>query len=440
MTRRNLQITCLAGWAVLAVLAWGQTARAHPLIPGQAPSSPVLLRGASVHPVSSPSLAKADLLLHQGKIVQVAETIEPPQGAQVIDVGGKHIYPGLIESFSNIGLVEIDAVRATRDEREAGDLNPNAKAWVAINPDSELIPVARSNGVLLALAAPVGGLIAGQSAVVQLDGWTFEEMTLRPAAALHVEWPRMSAARRDEESREAAGESRDRALRRLREAIADAQAYLATRKADPSRPVDARWEAMAPALSGQQPLIVAAEELPQIQAAVALAQEHRLNLIIYGGYDAELCAPLLKSQDVAVIVAGTHRLPLRRADAYDAAFTLPERLRAAGVRYCISGAGRFGASNLRNLPYHAATAAAFGLSREEALKAITLYPAQILGVADRVGSLEAGKDATLIVTSGDPLETATQVEQAFIQGRPVDLNDRHKMLWRKYQQKYGFGP
>jgi imidazolonepropionase-like amidohydrolase len=183
-------------------------------------------------------------------------------------------------------------------------------------------------------------------------------------------------------------------------------------------------------------MIVTADDVQQIQAAVAFAQQHRLKLILYGGYDAELCASLLKEQQIPVIIGGVHRLPRRRSDAYDAAYTLPERLRAAGVKFCISGAGAVNASNARHLPYHAATAAAYGLPADEALKAITLYPAEILGVGDKVGSLEPGKDATLIITDGDPLETPTQIEQAYIQGRPVDLSDRHKTLWRKYQKKY----
>jgi imidazolonepropionase-like amidohydrolase len=196
---------------------------------------------------------------------------------------------------------------------------------------------------------------------------------------------------------------------------------------------------MLPVLERRQPLLVTANEMRQIQSAVAFAVEQNVRLILHGGYDAADCAALLKQHDVPVIVAGTYRLPLRDSDPYDSAYTLPERLRTAGVRFCIASDGGFGASGVRNLPYHAATASAFGLSTSEAIKAITLYPAQILGVADRVGSLEAGKDATLFVSSGDPLDTVNQVETVFIQGRRVDLNDRHKRLWKKYEEKYRRG-
>ena len=193
---------------------------------------------------------------------------------------------------------------------------------------------------------------------------------------------------------------------------------------------------MQDVLARKLPLIVRADHVLQIQAAVAFAAHERVKLIVLGGYDAPLCAELLKQFDVPVIVAGVYRLPLRPGDAYDAAYTLPERLRQAGVKYCISCTDRHGGASVRNLAYHAATASAYGLPADEALKAITLYPAQILAVNKRVGSLEVGKDATLIVTDGDPLETPTQVEAAFIQGRKVDLNDRHKRLWHKYEEKY----
>jgi len=193
---------------------------------------------------------------------------------------------------------------------------------------------------------------------------------------------------------------------------------------------------MIPVLQGRQPIIVAANSLSQIQAAVAFAARQKVRLVIFGGYDAPACSALLKQHDVPVIVGSVYRLPRRRGDDYDAAFTLPARLHQAGVPFCIASNGRFGASNVRNLPYHAATAVAFGLPADEAIKAITLSPARILGVEDRVGSIATGRDATLIVTSGDPLETTTHVERAFVQGRQVDLSNKHTRLWQKYRTKY----
>jgi hypothetical protein len=331
-------------------------------------------------------------------------------------------------------LIEINSIRATIDAQEIGQLNPNVKAVVAVNPDSEIIPVTRSNGVLLSLTAPFGGLLSGRSAVIQHDGWTWEDMTLKGDVALHIQWPQGGGGRRGAGATEAA--PTERGVETIRQALADARAYLAARKADPNFPHDARWESLADVLSGKMPVIAHADEIRQINAAVAFAEREKLKLIIAGGYDAPLCAALLKKHEIPVIVGGTYRLPRRRSDGYDTAYAVPAELEKAGIRFCISGRARFGANQTRNLPYHAAAAVAFGLSAEEALKAITLYPAQILGVADRVGSLENGKDATLFVSDGDPLDTPTQVTAAWIRGRKVDLNDKHKTLFHKYEAKY----
>lgn len=412
---------------------------AAPEIPGEPIDGPVAIVGATVHPVEGATIENGVLLFRNGRIVALGDQVQIPDDALRVEAAGQHIYPGLMDAFTDLGLVEINAVRASVDHSEAGELNPNVRAWVAVNPDSELIPVTRSNGVLLALTAPGGGLISGQSAVVQLDGWTWEDLTVRPAVGMHVNWPNMSPVIdwEVEESAKAQMESRDKALRRLREALDDARAYQQARSADAARhPVDARWESLLPVLRGELPLIVTAEDSQQIQAAVAFVEQYQLKMILHGGYDAPHCAELLKKHDIPVIVGGVYRLPRRRSEPYDTPFTVPARLQAAGIRYCLSGSGRFGASNVRNLPYHAAMASAFGLSADEALKSITLYPARILGVAERVGSLAKGKDATFIITNGDPLVTETQVLAAYIQGRAVDLNNRHKRLWKKYEEKY----
>lgn len=397
----------------------GQVARANPEIPGAPQAKPVALTNATIHPVSGPAIEGGTLVFDGGKIAAIGKDIKPPENAEAIDLAGKHVYPALFDAMTDLGLVEINSIRATIDNHETGPLNPNVRAIVAVNPDSEIIPVTRSNGVLLALTAPGESLVAGRSAVIQLDGWTWEEMALKADVALHIDWPRGSEG-----------------VEPLRQMLKDARAYAAARQADPQFPHDARWESVQDVLAGKLPVIAHADDVRQITAAVAFADEEKLKLIIAGGYDAPKCAALLKKHDIPVIVGGTYRLPRRRADGYDVAYALPAELQSAGIRYCISSSGRFGASNVRNLPYHAAAAVGFGLPDDEALKAITLYPAQILGVADRVGSLEVGKDATLFIADGDPLDTPTQVEVAWIQGRKVELNDRHKRLFRKYEEKY----
>jgi imidazolonepropionase-like amidohydrolase len=436
-------ITFVKTTSVLSMLSVSlflpRAATASPEVPGEASKQPVAVVGATIHTVSGKTIENGTLLFRNGRIVAVGDNVKVPEQAITIEATEKHVYPGLFDAYTDTGLVEINAVRATRDQSETGEINPNVKSWVAVNPDSEIIPVTRSNGVLLALTAPGGGLISGKSAVIQLDGWTYEDLTVKPNVGMHVNWPNMSPVIEwdSDKSAKEQMEARDKALQQLRQAFDDARAYRKARQAEGStHALDARWEAMLPVLNGDLPLIVDADDIQQIQAAVAFAEQQKVKLIIYGGYDAPLCVELLKKHDVPVIVGGVYRLPRRRSEHYDTPFTVPARLHEAGIKFCISGSGRFGASNVRNLPYHAATASAFGLPQEEALKAITLYPAQILGVANRVGSLEKGKTATFFIADGDPLETATQVEAAYIQGRKVDLNDRHKRLWKKYEEKY----
>lgn len=411
-------------------------------IPGKPQSTPILLVNADLYPVASDPIKSGKLLFENGRITALGQSVDAPANATIIDCSGKRIYPGLFASGNDLGLAEIRSVAGSMDTRETGDINPNARAEVAVNPDSELIPVARANGVLLNLTIPAGTLLAGSSAVLQLDGWTWEDLTLRAPVAIHVTWPRMStrAPAAGRGGRGGQGDEqtprRETQLKALDQAFADARAYLAAKKS-PTQPAhDARWESMIPLLEGKVPLVVAADEAAQIQAAVAFAVREEVKLILFGGYDAPLCAGLLKKHDVPVVVNGVQRLPLRPDAPYDEPFTLADRLRKLGLRYCITGAHRFGGSDVRNLPHHAATAAAHGLPVDEALKSITLYPAQIFGVADRVGALAPGKDATLIITTGDILETRTRVEQAFIRGRPVDLTSKHTQLYHKYRQKY----
>ncbi len=422
---------------ILFVLATANVSFAGPEIPGAPQRRPVALVNATIHPVEGDVIENGVMLFEKGKIVGLGRNLKVPDGTQVMDLKGKHVYPSMIESLSNIGLVEINAVRATRDFEETGDVNPNVRANRAFNPDSELIPVTRSNGVLISVSAPTGHLISGQSAVMQLDGWTFEDMTVKSPAAMHIRWPAMSPTvdwHTDETPAEQIKE-RNEQLEKLQQVFDDARLYQQARRAGEKQPVDLRLKAMLPVINGETPVMVTANDIRQIQAAVAFAAREKIKLIIYGGYDAMHCAELLKKTKTPVVIGGVYRTPRRRGEAYDSPYTLAARLQKAGVTFCISGAGRFGASNARNLPYHASMAAAHGLPREEALRAITLYPAQILGIANRVGSLSPGKDATFFVSSGDPLETDTQVEMAFVQGRQVDLSDRHKRLYQKYRER-----
>lgn len=436
---RHLSLRC--GFMAALCLCFALCpAAASPEIPGAAQEHPIALVGGVIHTVSGPIIDNGVLVFDGGKIIAVGRDVPLAANVERIDVAGQHVYPGLIDAFTELGLTEIPMVRATNDGAESGRINPNARAQVVLNPDSELIPVARSTGVLCVLSAPDGELISGASALIQLDGWTWEEMTIKPVAGIHVRWSKMVPVnhwRQKKPSEQV--QARDRELQELRQAFESARNYAmackacADGKGTPPE-FDARWQALVPVLEGKLPLVIEADEIQQIQAALAFADRQHVKAILVGGYDAAECADLLKRLEVPVVIAGVHRLPRRHDDAYDAPFTLPARLRELGIQYCIAGADR--PSMVRNLPYQAGTAAAYGLPPEEALRAITLYPAQIFGVADRLGSLDAGKDATLFVSTGDALETPSKVTLAFIGGRRIDLNNRHQRLWEKYKEKY----
>lgn len=413
-------------------------------IPAPPQQTPIALVGGTIFPIKGEPIENGTLLFDKGKIVAIGTTVEIPDNCRVISVKGLRVYPALIAANTVIGLVEIPAVRATRDFAEVGDIKPNVRAETAINPDSEIIPVTRANGIGLALSVPQRGLISGTSALIMLDGWTWEQMTLKTPVALHVRWPRMTIQRGPRVKQSPAEQQKaiDERIQKIRQAFADARAYWKAKQAEKERGVpyhdtDMRWEAMIPVLKGDVPVFVHANTVKEMKAAIAWAEEEGIRLVIVGGYDAWRITDELNAKNIPVILAGVHRLPLRRWEAYDTPFTVAAKLHSAGVKFCIATEGSpFGAAHERNLPYHAATAAAYGLPREEALKAVTLYAAEILGVADRVGSLEVGKDATLMVTTGDPLEITTQVQQLFIQGRQIDLNNRHTQLYQKYLEKY----
>jgi len=426
-------------------------ARSSTVLPAKRPAAPMLLKGGEVHTVSGAVLPRTDLLIVDGRIARIGPGLTAPAGAEVVDLSNRRVYPGLIAASTTLGLEEISSVRATVDTAEVGAINPNARAQVAINPDSELIPVARANGVLTVHTNPLAqgdeqsapALLAGTSVLLRLDGWTWEDMTLRSAVGLHVYWPSPVGAQRGRAPSPVAAEERKKRfsdqLKTLRNAFATARAYLRAKDAAGGHvaEIDLRWEAMLPALRGEQPVFVHADDLKQIDGVLDWARDEHLRVILVGGRDAWRVADRLKAADIAVIVGGAFDLPGRRDDGYDDVYANAGRLQAAGVRFCLAGSGGVagGATNARNLPYEAGMAAAFGLAPDEALKAITLYPAQILGVGAELGSLEVGKRATLIVTDGDPLEIPTQVKLAFIDGARLDLRSRHTALYEKYQQR-----
>ncbi|MBI3765320.1 MAG: amidohydrolase, partial [Ignavibacteriales bacterium] len=359
-------------------------------IPAKPQDHPIALVGGTIHTVSGSVIENGTILFDKGKIIGVGTGVTLPSGTENIDVKGKHIYPGIIDARSNIGLIEIGAVRATRDLSEVGSVNPNIRAEVAVNPESEIIPVTRANGITTAITMPEGGTVSGTAAAVSLDGWTWEEITLKAPVGLVVNWPSMTINRAwwEQRSEEEQKKARDKALAEIKNVFHDARAYVKAKRSEshkdiPYHNTDLRWEAMAGVLDGKIPVLVNAEEIQQIQAAVAWAEQENVKLVIMGGYDAWRAADLLKANNIPVVINPILRTPWREWESYDVQYTLPQKLLDAGVRFCIAGEG--GASNERNVPYNAATAASYGLPKDEALKSITLYPAQILGIDDRVG-------------------------------------------------------
>lgn len=440
--RNALQIRRVAAVVVFIVLTALASVYASNEIPAPRQTRAVVLKGATIHPVSGPDIAAGTIVFENGKITALGNNLPVPNGADIVDVTGKHVYPGLISANTVLGLSEISAVRATIDIAESGEINPNARSATSINPDSELIPVARANGLLTALAAPEGGIVSGQSAVLRMDGWTPEEMTVRSPAAMHLRWPDLRIDRdpRAPKSVEDQQKEIDKAQKKIRDTFQIARAYWQARKS-PSPPPnvksDLRWEALMPVFDGKLPLFVHAETLAQIDAALAWAKDAQLKIVLVAGGDAWRVAPQLKENDTPVIIARSTGLPLRRDEGYDSVFSNAAKLHEAGIRFCIATDGRRSeAAHDRNLPYEASMASAFGLPKDEALKAVTLYPAQILGVGEQLGSLETGKAATLMVTSGDPLDFPTQVEAAYIDGRKIDLSNRQTRLRDKYREKY----
>lgn len=424
-----------AGVAVVAAVV----VDASDQIPGAPQGQPVALVGGTVHTVSGPDLENATVVFADGRITAVGVAVDIPEDARRIDVSGKHVYPGMLDAATNLGLWEIGAVRASHDFHEVGEITPEVRAEIAINPDSELIPVSRANGITTALTAPQGGLIAGTGAVICLDGWTTEDMVVRAPAVLVVHWPSMHIDRRPtaDPGPEEQIERRDARLRKLREAFADARAYHRARNAAPkgkAPATDLRWEAMAPVLRGEVPVLVTVSEVRQVQAAIDWASDEGVRLIIGGSGDLWRAAGELAAADIPVIYWNTYNLPPRPDAPYDDAYTVPLRLHEAGVEFCIAHTGDPGF--IRYLPEEAARAAAYGLPPEVALRAVTLSPARILGVDDRLGSIDVGKQATLVVTDGDLLEITTHVEREYIGGRAVDLTSRHTQLYDKYRLKY----
>lgn len=409
------------------------------------------IRNARIVTVTGATIEKGTVLIRDGKIAEIGATVRVPAEAKVIDATGLSVYPGLIDSNTILGLNEIASIQETIDTTELGEFKANMKALTAVNPHSEQIPVARMNGVTTVLTCPRGGTISGQCALINTDGWTPQQMAVRPSAAMAMNYPTAGfgggrgggLAAIFGGAGEAQRQQRDRQVEALKKKIEDAQAYLKAKEAAaadkslPARPVDLGLEGLIPVLKGETPLLVAANKANDIKAAVEFAAQYKLKIIINGGDEALKVASLLKEKNVPVVLGPVLDLPDSEDAPYDQAYARAGELHKAGIKFAFTTANNSpsGPGAIRLLPYHAGTAAAFGLPKDEALKAVTIYPAQIFGADKLIGSLEVGKQATLIVTDGDPLELRTKLKYMFVNGKQTDLTSRHTRLNDKFKDR-----
>jgi imidazolonepropionase-like amidohydrolase len=397
------------------------------------------ITNATIHPISSPAIEKGTIVINGGKIQAVGANVQVPAGAKVVDAAGSHVYPGFINARTTIGIGE-PGVRGYDDVSEMLDLNPYLRTRVAYHAETDTIPVARANGITSVAVAPSGGTFGGEVPVMNLDGWTWEEATVRPSAGITFNFPALAGGggRGGGRGRGRGGDpqpdrtyddirrERDRRLDEIVRLFDRARAYA---KAGSDKTIDWTLDALVPVVTGKLPLITNVSREQDIKDAVAFAERAKVKIVLSGAAEAAYVAPLLKEKSIPVILGGILTMPSREDTLHADSYQLAGRLAQAGVKFAFSTGDN---TNVRLLPYHAAMSVAWGLNRDEALKALTINAAEILGVADRIGSLEVGKDANFFIAKGDPLEIRTQITHVVIAGRDVGIDSKHEALYRKY--------
>ena len=409
--------------------------------------------GARVVPVSGPVVENGTVVIQNGKIVAVGVGVAVPAGAEKIDGKGLSIFPGMIDASTAMGLAEIgQGANATVDVSEVGTMNANAKAIMGVNPHSSHVNVTRVNGITTVLAAPSGGLISGQAAFININGSTQADMAVDGVAGLVINYPRViggggfggggggfGGGQGAQVDFNEAVRRRDAQIDDLKKIFKSAENYAraveayAKDKNLPAPQTDLKYEAMVPYVRGQRPIFFTVERERDIRSVAKFVAEMKVKGIIVGGQEAWRAADDLKKNNISVIYTNIYSLPVREDDAYDSLYEAPSKMQQAGIRFCIS-TGDQGAE-VRDLPYQAGLAGAYGLSPDEALKSVTLYPAQILGVADKLGSIETGKMANVVVTDGDLLDPRTNIKYLFINGRLLPLTSRHTELFDSFKDR-----
>jgi imidazolonepropionase-like amidohydrolase len=424
--------------SVLCIMLYSIQNIAQNPTPAKAQSKSVLITGATIHNGIGGVFTNASIGFKDGKITFLSynnSTNEKITWDTIINASGKHIYPGLIALNTYLGLSEIEAIRAMNDYAEVGGNNPSSRALIAYNTDSKVTPTVKSNGILMAQITPQGGLISGSSSIVNLDAWNWEDAAYKADEGIHVNWPSMRIyfgnGNDPDESEKRQRERINKEMESIENIFADAYAYQLNPK--PSNK-NLHLEAMRGLFNGSKKLYIHADYVKEIIAAINLCNKYKLKLVLVGASDAGLVINLLKENKVEVILGRTHSLPSRDDEDINAPYTLPKKLHDAGILYALSCDGFW---QVRNLPFMAGTAAAHGLSQEEALSTITSNPAKILGIYNTVGSIDNGKDATILICEGDLLDMKTSIiNHAFIQGRNVNLDHIQYQLYIKYKNKY----
>lgn len=409
-------------------------------IPAPKQAKATLILNATAHIGNGEVIENSAIGFKEGKLTLVADatTIRLDMSAyeNVIDAKGKHVYPGFIAPNSTIGLVEIDAVKASDDEREIGGMTPNVRSIIAYNSESRIIETARINGVLLAQVTPRGGRITGTSSIVHFDAWTWEDAIIKENDGIHLNFPvtfRRSGWWAEPGTIES-NKDYTKQVDEINSFLAKSKAYLA----EPSVEKNLVYESMKGLFDGSQTLYINANEEKQLIDAIRIGKENGVKkIVIIGGYQADKVSDLLKANQIGVLIGRTHDLPRLDQDDIDLPFRLAKTLTDLGVLVGLENSGDMERMNTRNLPFQAGTTAAYGLTKEQALQTITLNTAKILGIDKQVGSLEIGKDATLFISEGDALDMRTnQLSKAFIQGREITLESHQTELYKKYKEKY----
>ncbi len=429
LSKKALNIAAFAGAIFSMQLS------AHDLIPGEPTTTPVFIKNGTIHTVTKGTLSNSHILIENGKIKAIGNVLEAPNGAQVIDATGKHIYPGFIALNSQLGLEEIGAVRATRDQSETGKETPEVKAHIAFNADSEIIPTVRANGITHAEIAPQGGSINGQSSVVHLDGWNWQDSLVKASSGMHMRWPRAGINKSWWERRppEKQREDAAKALKAIDQNFEMLAQYNRLRSAIKNTPIDIRWEAMRSVMDGTMPLYIHANDYREIEQAINLANQYQLKIVLVGVTDVIKSADLIKMHNVPVVFTSAWGQPLSADDKVDSSFTIPAQMEKLGIPYALTVAGSW---NSRDLPFAVGQSIAYGVSPEKGLASITIEPAKILGLDAEMGSIEVGKNANIIISTGDVFDHLThKIETMLIDGRTVNLDNRHKRLYEKYSKK-----